>query len=113
MKEYCRYVVIDMKTGNGIIVGHKYKDFSVMKPICIFRSFPFFGRKIREYGRIKNISGKTCYIAYWVGEKDKREVCSVVRIKELDVFLRGHRYVDEKMNLSLFLLTLDLPEAGD
>lgn len=68
MKIFCRYVVIDIKTGYALACGERYKDFEKTKIRYInngsFRT-GFFRRKITEYFRTLEIVGRECVIIYW------------------------------------------------
>lgn len=102
MKDFCRYAVIDIETGNVLSVGNKFKDFSNMLPETTFHTFPVFWRKITEYGKIKIIKGRACYIAYWTGERVK-EVGSCVLTMGRKLNLRGRCYSDRHINFRPFL----------
>ena len=102
MKEFCRYAVIDIETGNVLCIGFKYKDFSTMHPESIFRSFPCFWRKITEYAKIKFIKGRACYLIYWTGEREK-EIGSCVCLMGRELRLRGPYRSDSHINFKPLL----------
>lgn len=107
MKKFCRYAVIDAESGEVLIVGYKYKDFSEMRPDGCFRRFPCFWRKITIYGKIRIIKDRTCYIFYWIGERPKPRY-SVVLQEGHQRFLRGRIYLNDTCNFTPFLRGLDL-----
>ena len=107
MKKFCRYAVIDMESGEVLVVGYKYKDFSAMQPDGCFRRFPCFWRKITIYGKIRIIKDRTCYIFYWVGERPKSG-CSVVLKEGKRHFLQGRMYLDNNSNFTPFLRGLGI-----
>lgn len=102
MKEYCRYAVIEIETGNVLIIGNKIKDFSEQVPESEFRAFPRFWRKVREYGKIKIIKGRACYIVYWTGERAKG-IGSCILLGGRKMALRGSGYTNEHINFMPFL----------
>lgn len=108
MKEYCRYNVIDLESCQSLVIGKKYKDFSGMTVNCIFRTFIFFGRKIREYYKLKTVCGRTCVIVYWTGEKDKHDIGSVVTSNGIGMRLRGLRYTNDSLNMKFYIWALGL-----
>lgn len=74
MKEFCSYVVVDIKTGYALACGEKYKDFENQQIRYInngtFRT-GFLRRKITEYFRTLEIKGRNCVIVYWLNERKK------------------------------------------
>ena len=72
LRSYCKYSVYDLATGELLVYGGKYKDFSGMHPDCSFCSFPLIWRRIYTYSRFVNICGRACYILYWTDFKRKR-----------------------------------------
>lgn len=76
MKRFCRYAVIDIKTGYLLALGQRWKDFDSGNIRYInsgrYRSFPVFGREISEYFRTLEINGRQCAIVYWAMRKGKR-----------------------------------------
>lgn len=62
MREYCEYIVVDIETKYALVMGKKYKDFSEMYVNDTYRKYLFFGRKIREYYKLKTVGGRTCVI---------------------------------------------------
>lgn len=71
-RSYCTYTVYDLATGEVLIYGGKYKEFSHMRSDFSFRVFPFIWRKIYTYSRFADICGRMCYILYWTDFKRKR-----------------------------------------
>jgi len=97
-KDICRYVAIDMATGNVLVAGHKYKNFSKMRPEHSFFKGFLFRRKITTYEKIKNINGNTCYFLYWKGAKAK-EISSTVFLAGFHKGLEGDYYTSEDFEL--------------
>lgn len=101
MKEYCRYMVLDMsiereRNCSVLIVGEKWKDFSKGRYVKCgsFRSFGIFGRKITECYSCENIMGRDCIIVYWKNSKPRKNPHSVVYRSGRRLNLQGDNYVD-------------------
>ncbi len=81
MKGYCRYLVIDINTGYGLVCGEKWKEFSGL-PFCgSFRSRCGGLRKytVAQFMQEKRICGRDCVIVYWIYSKFVEPcACSVV-----------------------------------
>ena len=93
MKEYCRYIVVDLESGYVLANGEKYKDFSGMTVNGYFRERFFFWRKIRQYYKLKTVCDRTCVVVYFAGGKDKHFVMSVIYYDGMKLRLRGSKYV--------------------
>ncbi len=106
MREYCRYVVVDLQTGYALVSGEKYKDFSGMSVNSIFREPLFFWRKIRQYYKLKTVGGRTCVVVYWVGGRDKHSVTSVIYYDGLILRLNGLICVEGRYLANNVLLAL-------
>ena len=113
MKEYCKYVVVDLQTGYALVNGEKYKDFSGMPVDSIFRRRFLFWQKIRQYYKLKTVGGRTCVIVYWVGGKGKRDVNSVIYYDGIRLRLRGFIYVPGRYIGINVLRSLNLPLCTD
>ena len=68
MKEYCRYVVVDIATGLSLFMGEKFKDFTGMHWATTFRT-GIFRRKVYQYEREITIEGRACVVFYWVTKR--------------------------------------------
>lgn len=96
MKQYCRYVLIDLRTGYLLAGGEKYKDFENGKIRYIqaseFRLPLFFWRKIVEYFRNIEINGVPCVIVYRAVRKRENLFNFVSQIGRT-IGLRGKKYL--------------------
>lgn len=109
MREYCEYIVVDIETKYALVMGKKYKDFSEMYVNDTYRKYLFFGRKIREYYKLKTVGGRTCVIIYWAGDKAKNDIGSDVLSEGMNLRLRGCIYTNDKLNMRFLLSMLPLP----
>ena len=102
MKKFCRYAVIDIKTGYLLVGGQKWKDFErgPIRYIYVgkFKTFPLFGRTLTEYFRTVEINGVQCAIVYWAQNKGK-QLYNCVTLSGLALRLNGREFVFNKSNL--------------
>ena len=67
MKEYCRYMVIDIDTGMYLAVGEKFKDMTGLDCVCKFKDRRGTERfEVREYFDFKKVHGRSCLFLYWI-----------------------------------------------
>ena len=69
-KVYCRYTIIDLHTGYGLVYGEKWKDYHLLHLFNEYDGYFHTGwkrRRIDKYHREINIKGRECLIVYWAG----------------------------------------------
>ncbi len=115
MKVYCKYAVIDRKSGFLLSFGERYKDFEqgdveyhdgrTISVVGVTKK----SRVQRKY-RYVTIKGVECAIVYWLGSR-KGKAWNAVTVAGLCVGLDG-QYITDKVDFAapvfaLLLATLE------